>query len=112
LMEEKGGLEAYTGLEYVSIRFSDDEVVVSVCDEEILGKTLVDPGKGIKYVVDPFFYKGELKSVEEALEILSTATTGNLVGERIVKAAIERGFIHPDAVLVVQGVPIAFFAIL
>uniref|UniRef100_A0A7C2BKD2 DUF424 family protein n=1 Tax=Thermosphaera aggregans TaxID=54254 RepID=A0A7C2BKD2_9CREN len=111
-MEENGGRKASAGLEYVSVRFSDDEVVVSVCDEEVLGKVLVDPEKDIKYVVDPFFYKGELKSVEEALEILTTATTGNLVGERIVKAAVEKGLIHPDAVLVVQGVPIAFFAIM
>jgi len=111
-MEENGGRKTPAGLEYVTIRFSNGEVVVSVCDEEVLGRVLVDPEKGIRYVVDPLFYKGELKSVEEALEILFTATTGNLVGDRIVKAAVEKGIIHPDAVLVVENVPIAFFTII
>lgn len=105
-------LQAPPGLVYVSVRVVDDEVVVSACDAELLGRVLVDEERNIRYSVDPFFYKGELKTVEEALTFLSNATTGNLVGERIVRAAVEKGLIHPEAILVVEEVPIAFFTVI
>ncbi|MEM2077785.1 MAG: DUF424 family protein [Thermosphaera sp.] len=100
------------GLVYVHVRVVEGEVVVSACDAELLGRVLINKEGGMKYSVDPFFYKGELKTVEEALMLLSNATTGNLVGSRIVKAAVERGLIHPEAVLVIDGVPIAFFTVI
>lgn len=101
-----------SGLVYVQVRVAEGEVVVSACDAELLGRVLVDKERSIKYNVDPFFYKGELKTVEEALMLLSNATTGNLVGNRIVRAAVERGLIHPEAVLVIEEVPIAFFTVI
>jgi len=86
------------------------EVIVAACDEGLLGQRLVDEEAGVNFYVDPYFYKGEQLSVEEAVELLSSATIGNIVGERIVQASIEKGLIHPDAIVRVKGVPIAQFA--
>ena len=86
------------------------EIVIAVCDADLLGATLSDDN--IKFYVDPAFYKGELVTIDEALNMLAGATIANLVGNNIVEAAINRGLVHPDAILVVRGIKHAQFAVL
>jgi hypothetical protein len=78
-------------------------VLLCMCDIEILGKTLHD-GK-IVFCVKEDFYKGARVPVEEAVSLIETSTIVNMVGKNIVKKAIERGFVHPEAVLNIEGVP-------
>jgi len=80
------------------------EVVVSVCDEELIGKTLVDIERGIRFKVDEPFYGGELVDLEEAISAIENSTQANLVGNRIVEAAIERGLAAREGVVEVGGV--------
>lgn len=79
------------------------DTVVAVCDEEILGKTL--EGGRVPFTVSEGFYKGVLGEVEEALEAMKQATICNLVGKRIVKAAIECRMVHERAVIYFGDVP-------
>ena len=51
------------------------------------------------------FYKGSLVSLEEAIDLIKQSTIVNMVGRRIVKKALEKGLVHPDAVLEIEGVP-------
>ena len=44
-------------------------------------------------------------SVEEAVALIQQSTIVNMVGQNIVKRAIEKGLIHPEAVLKISGVP-------
>jgi hypothetical protein len=37
--------------------------------------------------------------------MISNSTIVNMVGKNIVKRAIEKGFVHPEAVLRIEGVP-------
>ena len=79
------------------------DTVVAVCDAEILGKTL--EGGRVPFTVSEGFYKGVLGDVEEALDAMRRATICNLVGKRIVEAAIECRMVHERAVIYFGDIP-------
>ena len=111
-MSNETGFSLWSGFVYVKTHESGGEVIVAICDEEILGTRLIDEKKGVAFYVDPYFYGGDKVSVEEALRILSRASIANLVGKRIVNVAIRHGFIHPEAVLYINDTPHAQFMVL
>jgi len=78
-------------------------VLLAVCDAELLGKVLKD-GK-IFFEVRRDFYDGQKMSVEEAIDLMEQCTIVNMVGRNVVEKAMERGLIHPDAILDISGVP-------
>lgn len=78
-------------------------MVLAICDAELLGKTL-NEGK-IVFEVREEFYKGIKTTVEEAIYLISQSTIVNMIGKRIVKKALEKGLVHPEAVLNISGVP-------
>jgi hypothetical protein len=78
-------------------------VLLAICDAELLGRTLRE-GK-IIFCVKEDFYKGAKLGVSEALSMIEHSTIVNMVGKNIVKKAIERGYVHPEAVLELEGVP-------
>ena len=80
-----------------------DGTLLAMCDADLLGKTLKQ-GKVVFHIREEF-YKGSLMRLEEAVSLISQATIVNMVGQKIVKKAMERGWIHPDAVLEIAGVP-------
>ncbi|MFW9918465.1 MAG: DUF424 domain-containing protein [Candidatus Thorarchaeota archaeon] len=88
---------------YIRVRETLDHVLVSVCDEELLGKILVE-GK-IKFNVSKEFYGGELVDTETCIKHLKNATVANMVGKNTVEAAIEAGLVHKNAILYIQGEP-------
>ncbi|MEJ2126458.1 MAG: DUF424 family protein [Candidatus Bathyarchaeota archaeon] len=65
---------------YTKLSKCGEHVLLAACDEELLGQVLKD-GK-----------------IEES-------TVVNLVGPNIVKKAIEKGLVHPEAVLDICGIP-------
>ncbi len=79
------------------------DILVAACDVELLGKTL--HGWRVPFVVSEVFYKGTPTSIEEALDAMKGATICNLVGKRIVEAAIRRGIIQKAAVIYLGEVP-------
>ena len=88
---------------YVNIHRMGNCTLLAACDAELLGKTLKE-GK-ISFHVHEKFYKGPKVTVEEALELIKQSTIVNMIGQKIVKKAIERGFVHPEAVLMIEGIP-------
>jgi len=80
-----------------------NNVLLAICDAEILGKTLREGG--IVFNIKEEFYKGPRVAVEEAVDMIANSTIVNMVGKNIVKKAIERGYVHPEAVLNIEGVP-------
>ncbi len=99
-------------LVYVKKYVSEGEVVIAICDYEILDKKLVDSDKNITFYVDPNFYKGEVMSIANALNMLREATIANLIGKNIVEAAIEAGLISREAVIEIAGIPHAQLMVL
>lgn len=88
---------------YVNTIHHGKEIIVAICDADILGKTL--KGGENPFIVNEQFYGGSLSTINEALEAISKATIVNIVGKKIVAAAIEDRCIHPDAVIYLGEVP-------
>ncbi|MET1102360.1 MAG: DUF424 family protein [Pyrodictiaceae archaeon] len=90
---------------YIKIHEERGERIVAICDEELLDKKLVDAKLGIVFHVNREFYGGSLVPLSMAIEEAKNATILNIVGEKIVSAAIRNELIHPDAVIRIAGVP-------
>jgi hypothetical protein len=88
---------------YARLSKCGEHLLLAACDEELLGQILRD-GK-IVFKVGEEFYKGPKIPVEEAMELVEESTVVNMVGPNIVKKAIEKGLVHPAAVLEICGVP-------
>jgi uncharacterized protein len=88
---------------YVNLKKAGRNVLLAVCDCELLGKTLRE-GKIVFHIKDEF-YNGRKATVDEAMGMINNSTIVNLVGKCCVEKAIEEGYVHPDAVLNIQGIP-------
>jgi uncharacterized protein len=88
---------------YLNVRKIGQNVLLAVCDCNLLGKTLHE-GK-IVFKVKDEFYKGRKATVDEAVGLIGNSTIVNLVGKNCVESAIAKGYVHPEAVLNIEGVP-------
>ncbi|NHJ32723.1 MAG: DUF424 family protein [Asgard group archaeon] len=82
---------------YLRVRQTQKEYLVTVCDKELLGKTVCD-GELELYVNDRFF-GGDLVPLEKCLEQMKIATSFNLIGKKIVDAAVENRMVNELAVM-------------
>jgi len=78
-------------------------VLVAACDGDLLGKTFRD-GK-LKLEVDKKFYGEDFSTIEEAMTAIEKADIANLVGVRVVEAAVKRGLVDRQAVVTIAGIP-------
>jgi hypothetical protein len=90
---------------WVKVHEAQGYTIVTVVDEELMGKEFREGEKVLK--VDEYFFKGELVDEDTALARMSGAPVVYVVGERAVKLAIEAGVVHPKAVGRIAGVPYA-----
>jgi uncharacterized protein len=88
---------------YVNLKQVGRNVLLAICDCELLGRTLRE-GKIVFQVKDEF-YNGRKASVEEAIGMINNSTIVNLVGKCCVEKAIAEGYVHPEAVLKIEGIP-------
>ncbi len=88
---------------YLNVKKVGENVVLAVCDCNLIGRTLRE-GKIVFRVRDEF-YKGRKATVEEAVGLINNSTIVNLVGKNCVERAISKGYVHPEAVIKIEGVP-------
>ena len=81
------------------------EVMVAVCDRDLLGKTF-EEGK-LCLTVEPSFFGEEEATAHEVAEALAGATIANVVGERAVACAMETDSINSKNIIRIDGVPTA-----
>jgi hypothetical protein len=79
------------------------EVLVAVSDAGLIGKEF-KAGK-LRLHVDERFYGTESADAREVLVQLAACTIGNFVGVDIVTLAIQHGYVDPENVLDIDGVP-------
>jgi hypothetical protein len=91
------------GKVYVRTSRHGRDTLVAVCDADVLGKTL--EGGRVHFKVSEGFYRGTLAGLEEAIEAMRKATICNIVGKRIVEAAIEYKLVQRTAVIYFGDVP-------
>ena len=88
---------------YVNLKKVGANVLLAVCDCDLLGKTLRE-GKTVFKIKDEF-YNGRKATVDEAMAMIDNSTIVNLVGKTCVEEAIAKGYVHPDAILKIEGIP-------
>jgi len=84
----------------VSERQTDQGLLVTACDPDVLGETFEDGPVSIEVSED--FYGGEPVESETVVDALSRASIANLVGTDVVELAIEEGFVDEERVLEVE----------
>jgi len=78
------------------------EVLIAVCDFDILGKKFAEGHLCIEVSSD--FFGRELASGPQVEAALCRATMANLVGCRVVEHAIRLGYVERENVLSIEGV--------
>lgn len=90
---------------YLRIHRQGAEVLVAVCDCEILGKKFAEGNLKMEVCSDFF---GEMRASYSQVEAaLAGATMANFAGGRAVEHAIRLGYVEKENVLSIQGVPCA-----
>lgn len=84
----------------IRLYVKDSEVLLAACDEELLGTTL--RSDGMKLTVSRIFYHSETVDDDRLKELMRSATSMNLVGNRTVSIARELELVGKT--LVVGGV--------
>lgn len=82
------------------------ELVVAICDEELIGKQL---RKKPPFKATENFYFEKKIDEKKALELMKKATIGNLLGKKIVDLALKNKFITEENLILIGGVPHAQF---
>jgi len=80
-----------------------NDLLIGACDEHLIGKKF-EEGK-LQLDVTKEFYDGKRISKEILKKYLEDATIANLVGEKTVNCAIELGFVNPDCIIKIKGIP-------
>lgn len=88
---------------YVNLKKIGRNVLLAICDCDLLGRTLRQ-GK-IVFHVKGEFYNGGMVGLDEAVNMIANSTIVNMVGKNCVEKAIQKGYVHPEAVLNIDGVP-------
>ena len=87
----------------MNLRKIGNNVLLAMCDVEILGKTL-QKGKKVFHVKEQF-YRGTKVCIQEAMAMIENSTIVNMIGENVVQKAIEKGHVHPEGVISIEGIP-------
>ena len=78
-------------------------VQVSVCDSDLLGKTLKEGSLQMHISTD--YFGGQMVGEEDALKMIRESSVVNLAGERSVSMAVSNRLASQKAVRMIQGVP-------
>lgn len=82
-------------------RDTDQGLLVTVCDRDVLGETFEDGQVSLTVTED--FYGGDRVETETVVESLARASVANIVGHDAVDLAVEEGFVDEAHVLDVDG---------
>jgi hypothetical protein len=79
------------------------EVLVAVSDVGLIGRLFREGNMRLHVHED--FYGKDPADATEVVRQLAACTIANLVGVDAITLAIQHGFVHPDNVLDIEGVP-------
>jgi hypothetical protein len=78
-------------------------IIAAICDEELLGKDILIGNKVVKKISESF-YGGVLITEEEVFKRIENATIINMLGDRIVKKAIQYGLVSSKNIFKIGGI--------
>ncbi|KYK37388.1 MAG: DUF424 family protein [Theionarchaea archaeon] len=82
---------------YVRTIKTATEVLVAACDADLLGKTFEENDLTLEVKSD--FYGGDCIALQACDHLFTEATILNLVGEKVVRKAVELGLVNPQNIL-------------
>ena len=88
---------------YMKTHESDANVLIAVCDKNIVGKTFREGELILK--LDEGFYKGDEATDDEIKNALCCATVANIAGEKSIACAVDCGVIDQDTIIYIEGIP-------
>ena len=65
----------------------ESTLIVNICDEELLGKTV--KGKGLEIHISESYFGGDQVNLDEALGLIRKSYSANLAGTRIVEQVVK-----------------------
>jgi hypothetical protein len=96
---------------YLNIHNVEEGVIIAMCDESLIGKTLEEGNVFIDLNTYASFYKGELMANERAKKVISDSkknmNSANIVGKESVSIAMDSGIIDRGNIGRVQKIPYA-----
>jgi len=95
------------GLFWGKIFATKFNLVIAICDKEIINKKL--DYKNVKVKISKNFYGERVIDETTALSLMKRATIGNLIGKRIIKLAKKHDFITKENIISIGGIPHAQF---
>ena len=88
---------------YLKKHYSDQILIVAVCDRDLIGRCFRENNLQIEVHRD--FYGGEPATSDTIASALADANVANIVGGRSIRCAIASGFIDPKKIITIDGVP-------
>jgi hypothetical protein len=82
---------------------TDGKVIVAICDIDIIGKKFKEGNLVLK--LEESFYKGCQACEDEIKAALACASIANIAGVRSIACAVGCGFIDPETVIYIDGIP-------
>ena len=82
---------------------SSGNIILNICDPELLDKTVKDDKVEIKIKSD--YYLEKMRDIQEIKELMENSTSINLVGEKSISLAKENGFATEKGTRVIEGIP-------
>ena len=90
---------------YLNTYQVESQFIVSVCDEDLLGKCFREEKKVLDLEKYSKFYKGVKADIDEIKKVANQATVLNLVGKHIIEEAIRNKWCDEDNIQYIAGVP-------
>ena len=90
---------------YLKTHIKDDIETIACCDRKLLNQVFKEGNLRIE--ISNQFFGGKLIDLEEAIAILREAPFFNIVGEKIIKKAINCKLLPKEGVRFINGVPMA-----
>ncbi|MHA1488865.1 MAG: DUF424 family protein [Promethearchaeota archaeon] len=90
---------------YLKIHHFNSMETVACCDEELLNQVFKEGNLRIE--ISDQFFGGNLIKLEKAIEILKEVSFFNIVGENIIKKAIDYKILSKNGFRYINGIPMA-----
>jgi len=82
---------------------SDNRLILTVCDKEIIGKRFETPD--LKLDLSSDFYKGREKTDKEIIKLFEQAYMINLVGQKSVELGLNTKIISKKDIIYIEKIP-------
>jgi hypothetical protein len=90
---------------YIKIHRRNDIETIACCDELLINQIFKEGN--LKIEINSQFFGDKLLEIEEAIELLKSASNFNIVGENITQQAITQKILPKEGVRKINGIPMA-----